>query len=282
MEIIRIPRIMQDTSRGHLLRSRTIGFVPTMGALHEGHLSLIRMSREENNVTVASIFVNPTQFGPSEDFTKYPRPLEADIERLRAEAVDILFVPDDALMYPAGFSTEIEVTGLSAKMCGHFRPGHFKGVATIVAKLFAIVRPTRAYFGQKDFQQTVIIKRMAKDLNHDTEVVVCPTIREQDGLALSSRNAYLGNEERLAAAALNRCLSNAAEAIRAGTRSGALIRDKMKDVLAKERKITSIDYVSVYHPDTLDEIEDLQGDVLLAVAVRISGTRLIDNLLVTI
>ncbi len=282
MEIIRIPRIMQDTSQGHLLRSRTIGFVPTMGALHEGHLSLIRMSREENNVTVVSIFVNPTQFGPSEDFTNYPRPLEADIERLRAEAVDILFLPDDTLMYPAGFSTEIEVKGLSDRMCGHFRPGHFKGVATIVAKLFSLVRPTRAYFGQKDFQQTVIIKRMARDLNYDTEIVVCPTIREQDGLALSSRNAYLGDEERLAATVLYLCLSEAAEAIRAGARSGELIRNKMKDVLARETKITGIDYVSVYHPDTLDEIEDLQGDLLLAAAVRISGTRLIDNMLVTI
>lgn len=282
MELIRIPRIMQDTSRGHLLRSRTIGFVPTMGALHEGHLSLIRMSREENNVTVVSIYVNPTQFGPAEDFSRYPRPLEADIERLRAEDVDILFVPDDTLMYPSGFSTEIEVKGLSERMCGHFRPGHFKGVATIVAKLFYLVRPTRAYFGQKDFQQTVIIKRMARDLNHDTEIVVCPTIREQDGLARSSRNAYLDREQRSAALVLYRCLSEAADAIRSGTRSGEKIRQLMKSQLEKETRITGIDYVSVYHPDTLDETEDLQGDVLLAVAVRISGTRLIDNMLVTV
>jgi len=273
---------MQDTSRGHLLRSRTIGFVPTMGALHEGHLSLIRMSREENNVTVVSIYVNPTQFGPAEDFTKYPRPLEADIEKLRAEDVDILFVPDDALMYPPGFSTEIEVKGLSERMCGHFRPGHFKGVATIVAKLFYLVRQTRAYFGQKDFQQTVIIKRMARDLHHDTEVVVCPTIREQDGLAMSSRNAYLDKEQRSAALVLYRCLSEASDAIRSGIRSGTRIRQLMQAELVKETKITSIDYASVYHPDTLDETEDLRGEVLLAVAVRISGTRLIDNMLVVI
>ncbi|MBI5847545.1 MAG: pantoate--beta-alanine ligase [Nitrospirae bacterium] len=282
MEIIRIPRIMQDTSRGHLLRSRTIGFVPTMGALHEGHLSLIRMSREENNITAVSIYVNPTQFGPAEDFTKYPRPIEADIERLREEAVDILFLPDDTLMYPAGFSTEIEVKGLSEKMCGHFRPGHFNGVATVVAKLFAIVRPTRAYFGQKDFQQTVIIRKMAKDLNLDVEVVVCPTIREEDGLALSSRNAYLGSEERIAATVLFRCLNEAADAMRSGIRSGVTIRQTMQSQLAKEARITSIDYVSAYHPDTLEELEELRGEVLLAGAVRFAGTRLIDNMLVTV
>ncbi len=280
MEIIRIPRIMQDTSRGHLLHSRTIGFVPTMGALHAGHMSLVRMSKEENNITAVSIYVNPTQFGPSEDFAKYPRQIEADIERLREEAVDILFLPDDTHMYPAGFSTEIEVKGLSGRMCGHFRPGHFKGVATIVAKLFTVVRPTRAYFGQKDFQQTVIIKRMAKDLNLDTEIVVCPTIREQDGLALSSRNAYLGKEERLAAIVLYRCLSEAAEAIRSGIRSGTKIRQIMESQLAKETQITGIDYVSVYHPDTLEEIEEIQGEVLLAGAVRMGPTRLIDNMLV--
>jgi pantoate--beta-alanine ligase len=282
MEIIRIPRIMQDTSRGHLLHSRTIGFVPTMGALHEGHLSLVRMSREENNVTAVSIYVNPAQFSPSEDFTKYPRPIEADIERLREEAVDILFLPDDTHMYPAEFSTEIEVKGLSERMCGHFRPGHFKGVATIVAKLFSVVRPTRAYFGQKDFQQTVIIRRMAKDLNLDIEVVVCPTIREENGLALSSRNAYLDREQRRAAIVLYRCLSEAADALRSGIRSGEKIRQTMKSQLVKETQITSIDYISVYHPDTLEDIEDLQGEVLLAGAVRMGDIRLIDNMLVSV
>ena len=282
MEIIRIPRIMQDTSRGHLLHSRTIGFVPTMGALHEGHLSLVRMSREENNITAVSIYVNPAQFSPSEDFTKYPRPIEADIERLRMEAVDVLFLPDDTHMYPAEFSTEIEVKGLSERMCGHFRPGHFKGVATIVAKLFSVVRPARAYFGQKDFQQTVIIRRMAKDLNLDIEVVVCPTIREENGLALSSRNAYLDREQRRAAIVLYRCLSEAADAIRSGIRSGEKIRQTMKSQLVKETQITSIDYISVYHPDTLEDIEDLQGEVLLAGAVRMGDIRLIDNMLVSV
>jgi len=282
MEIIRIPRIMQDTAWGHLLRGRTIGFVPTMGALHAGHLSLVRMSREENNITAVSIYVNPTQFGPSEDFTKYPRPIEADIERLRKEAVDILFLPDDALMYPTGFSTEIEVKGLSERMCGQFRRGHFKGVATVVAKLFSVVRPTRAYFGQKDFQQTVLIRKMAKDLNLDIDIIVCPTVREEDGLALSSRNAYLNREQRSAAIVLYRSLSEAADAIRSGIRSGAKIRQVMRTMLEKEMQITAIDYASVYHIDTLEDMEDLQGEVLLAGAVRMSGTRLIDNMLVTV
>lgn len=273
---------MQDTSRGHLLRSRTIGFVPTMGALHDGHLSLVRMSREENNVTAVSIYVNPTQFGPSEDFTKYPRQVEADIERLREEAVDVLFLPDDTLMYPAGFATGIDVKGLSERMCGHFRPGHFSGVVTVVAKLLNMVRPTRAYFGQKDFQQTVIIRRMAKDLNLDAEVVVCPTIREEDGLALSSRNAYLNTEQRNAAIVLYRCLSYGAEAIRSGMRSGVQLRQAMKSRLAKEAQVTSVDYVSAYHPDSLEEMEDLEGEVLLAGAVRMGPTRLIDNMLVAV
>jgi len=273
---------MQDTAWGHLLRGRTIGFVPTMGALHAGHLSLVRMSREENNITAVSIYVNPTQFGPSEDFTKYPRPIEADIERLRKEAVDILFLPDDALMYPTGFSTEIEVKGLSERMCGQFRPSHFKGVATVVAKLFSVVRPTRAYFGQKDFQQTVLIRKMAKDLNLDIDIIVCPTVREEDGLALSSRNAYLNREQRSAAIVLYRSLSEAADAIRSGIRSGAKIRQVMRTMLEKEMQITAIDYASVYHIDTLEDMEDLQGEVLLAGAVRMSGTRLIDNMLVTV
>ena len=282
MEIIRIPRIMQDTSRGHLLHSRTLGFVPTMGALHQGHLSLVRMSREENNLTVVSIYVNPTQFGPAEDFSNYPRQTESDIEKLREEAVDIVFLPDDTLMYPAGFLTEIQVKGLSERLCGQFRPGHFNGVATVVAKLLNIVRPTRTYMGQKDFQQTVIIKRMARDLNLDTEIVVCPTIREEDGLALSSRNAYLNRDQRSAAIVLYRSLCEAADAIRSGLRSGAKTRNVMRTRLEQEMQITGIDYASVCHPDTLEDMEDLQGEILLAGAVRMSATRLIDNMLVTV
>jgi len=282
MEIIRIPRIMQDSSRGYQLHSRTIGFVPTMGALHEGHLSLLKMAKRENMVTVVSIYVNPVQFGPSEDFTTYPRQIDADIEKLIREDVDILFLPDDALMYPEGFATALDVKGLSEKMCGHFRPHHFSGVATVVAKLLNIVRPARAYFGQKDFQQTVIIKRMAKDLNLDAEIVVCPTIREEDGLALSSRNAYLDTTQRLAATALFRCLTEGSTEIKSGARSGSSIRGTMHRILTKEPLITGIDYASVYDPETLDEVDEIEGESLLAVAVRMGVTRLIDNMLVSL
>lgn len=280
MEIIRIPRIMQDTSRGYLLHSRTIGFVPTMGALHEGHLSLVRMSKAENNITAVSIYINPTQFGPSEDLSRYPRQLDADSELLRKEDVDILFLPDDMVMYPAGFSTEIEVKGLSEKMCGHFRPCHFRGVAMVVAKLLNMVKPTRVYFGQKDFQQTVIIKRMAKDLNFDSEIVVCPTLREQDGLALSSRNAYLEPQQRAAASGLYKCLSEMSQEIKTGLHSGATIRDRMQQMLRAEPLISSIDYASVYDPQTLEEVEEIKGEALLAIAARMGATRLIDNILV--
>jgi pantoate--beta-alanine ligase len=280
MEIIRIPRIMQDTARGHLLHSRTLGFVPTMGALHEGHLSLMRMSKEENTITAVSIFVNPAQFGPSEDFASYPRKIEEDIAKLRDADIDILFLPDPSFMYPEGFATVVEVKGLSEKMCGHYRPGHFRGVTTVVAKLLMIARPTRAYFGQKDFQQSVVIRRMAKDLNLDAEIVVCPTIREHDGLAMSSRNAYLDKDQRAAAVALYRSLGRAAEMIRAGERSGPAVCRAMKSALAGEPQITGIDYASVYDPDTLDEVEEIRGEVLLAVAARMGSARLIDNMLV--
>jgi len=280
MEIIRIPRIMQDTSRGHLLHSRTVGFVPTMGALHEGHLSLVRMSKEENAVTAVSIFVNPIQFSPSEDFTRYPRTIEEDLEKLRREGVDILFLPNDSLMYPDGFATMVEVKGLSEKMCGYYRPDHFRGVTTVVAKLLAILRPTQAYFGQKDYQQTLIIRRMAKDLSLDTEIVVCPTIREHDGLTMSSRNAYLNKEQRSAATILYRTLSQASDAIKAGERSGMAVRSLMQEALSKEPLVTGVDYASVYSPDTLDEVHEIAGEVLLAVAARMGTTRLIDNMLV--
>jgi pantoate--beta-alanine ligase len=280
MELIRIPRIMQDTSRSHLLHSRTIGFVPTMGALHEGHMSLIRMAREENNMTVVSIYVNPRQFGPAEDLNRYPRPIEEDVAKLRKDNVDILFLPDDSLMYPRGFSTIIEVEGLSEKMCGRFRPGHFRGVSTVVAKLMHIVTPTRAYFGQKDFQQAVIIGRMARDLNMGAEIVVCPTVREGDGLAMSSRNSYLDDRQRHAATAVYRCLKRASALIREGERSVDRIRESMNSVLKSEPLITEIDYASTYDPTTLEEASEISGEVLIAAAVRLGQTRLIDNVLV--
>lgn len=282
MEIIRIPNIMQDTSKGHLLHSRTIGFVPTMGALHEGHLSLVRTARAENDITVVSIYVNPKQFGPSEDFLRYPRDIDGDTEKLRKEGVDILFLPDDSQMYPDGFSTHLKVEGLSDRLCGAFRPGHFSGVATIVAKLFNIVMPTRAYFGQKDFQQAIIIKRLVKDLNMDIDIVVCPTVREDDGLAMSSRNMYLTPEERAAARIIYRCLVEASEAIKSGIIEVERLERLMKDMLASEPLISEIQYCSAYDPETLDELRQIQGETLLAIALKIGSTRLIDNMFVSL
>lgn len=282
METIRISRIMQDTSTGHLMHGRSIGFVPTMGALHEGHLHLVRIARQENDIAVVSIYINPLQFGPSEDFNSYPRDIEADTERLKREGIDILFLPDNSLIYPKGFSTYVEVDALSGKLCGAFRPGHFRGVATVVAKLFNIVRPVRAYFGQKDFQQTVIIKRLAKDLDMGIDVVVCPTVREEDGLAMSSRNAYLSQDERKAAAIIYRSLKKASESVESGIIKTDAIKKLMKELLMSETLISEVQYCSAYDAATLDEIEQIGKEALLAVAVKIGSTRLIDNMLVTV
>lgn len=280
MEIIRIPRIMQDTCKKYLLKGRSIGLVPTMGALHDGHISIIKRARMENDISAVSIFVNPAQFGPSEDLARYPRDIENDIKKLRAQEADILFLPDNALMYPKGFSTYIHLEGISEKLCGAFRPGHFRGVATVVAKLFNITAPTRAYFGQKDFQQAVVIRRMAKDLDLDVEIVVCPTIREEDGLAMSSRNLYLDSEQRKAATILYRCLKSASEALLSGSHPPAKTRELMHEKLSSERLVTKIEYASIYDTETLDETEEIRKELLLAVAVRIGDVRLIDNLLV--
>jgi len=280
VEIIRVPQIMQDTSGGHILYGRKIGFVPTMGALHEGHLSLVRRARQENDIVVASIFVNPVQFGPSEDFDKYPRDFETDAEKLRREEVDILFVPDVLHLYPRGFSTYVQVEKLSERLCGVFRPGHFKGVTTVVTKLFHIVRPGRAYFGQKDYQQTIVIKRVVKDLDMDIDIVVCPTVRERDGLAMSSRNAYLKEREREAASVIYKCLAEAADLTKFGIINISDIKGKMQERLLNEPLVAKIDYAGVYDPETLDEPPGISGNVLLAVAVRIGNTRLIDNMLV--
>lgn len=282
MELIRIPRIIQDTCKKHLLKGRSVGFVATMGALHDGHFSLIKRSKMENDITAASIFVNPAQFGPGEDFEKYPRDIDGDTKKLREIDIDILFIPDKTHMYPTGFSTQLNMGGLSERLCGNFRPGHFNGVATVVAKLLNIVSPTRAYFGQKDFQQTVVIKRMVKDLNFDTEVVVCPTIREQDGLAMSSRNMYLDKEQRKAAGAIYRALAQAEEFIMAGERLPAGITGLMNRALSSEPLITGIDYASVFNPQTLEPVEEIKGEVLLSVAARLGDVRLIDNLIVNV
>lgn len=281
MEIIRIPRIMQDTSLGHRLHGRSIGFVPTMGALHEGHLSLVRTAKEENDIVVVSIFVNPIQFGQNEDLSKYPRDIEGDMEKLRREGTDVLFLPDASLMYPEGFSTRLEVSGLSERLCGMFRPGHFSGVATVVAKLFNIARPARAYFGQKDFQQTLVIKRLVRDLDMGIEIIVCPTVREEDGLAMSSRNTYLSPEGRQAATVLFRALTAAAGAMKSGIIESGRIRQIMLETLEAEPLVSEIQYCSVCDPETLREVDRIDRPVLLAIALKIRGTRLIDNLLVS-
>lgn len=280
METIRIPRIMQGVAKTHKMHNKTIGFVPTMGALHEGHLSLVRMAKVENEITVVSIYVNPKQFGPDEDLSRYPRDIEGDAEKLTREGIDILFLPVDSLMYPDGFSTRVEVEGLSKKLCGAYRHGHFSGVATVVTKLLNLVGPTRAYFGQKDFQQTVIIRRMVKDLDMDMDIVVCPTVREEDGLAMSSRNLYLTKEQRSAAAIIYECLNEASEAIKSGIINTKELKKLMENILASEPLVSEIQYCSAYDPDTLNELEEISNEALLAVALKVGKIRLIDNILV--
>ncbi len=280
MRIIKNIKEMQATSMGLLREGKAIGFVPTMGALHEGHLSLVRAAKRDNDIVVVSIFVNPLQFGPREDFERYPRDLEGDSEKLRKEGVDILFFPDMREMYPSDFRTYVEVQGLSEKLCGAFRPGHFRGVATVVTKLFNIVKPSRAYFGAKDYQQTVIIKRFVNDLNMDIEVLVCPTVREPDGLAMSSRNLYLNPEERRAALVIYRTLQEVAGLIKKGEKNPDALKMRMVKALGSEPLVSSIDYAGIYDPESLEEVSEIKGRVLIAIALRIGQTRLIDNILV--
>jgi pantoate--beta-alanine ligase len=280
MEVIRIPKVMQGSARALLSRGKTVGLVPTMGALHGGHLRLLRACREENDAAVASIFVNPAQFSPGEDLGRYPSDLEGDLEKLEAAGVDTAFVPAVEAMYPEGFSTRVEVGGLGEKLCGAFRPGHFGGVATVVTKLLNIVSPTRAYFGAKDYQQSVIIRRLVEDLDIPTEVVVLPTVREEDGLAMSSRNRYLGPEERRAALALYRSLLLAGAKIKEGARNPDQVRAAMLEALSGEPLITEVQYAGAYDPDTLDPLEEIEGGALLAVAAKLGEVRLIDNIVV--
>ncbi len=280
METIRLPRVMRETSIKEKRSGRTIGFVPTMGALHEGHMSLVRAAKAENDIVVASIFVNPIQFSPREDFDRYPRALSDDLEKLE-DLADFVFLPEKESMYPPDFSTRVEVVGVSESMCGRFRPGHFQGVATVVLKLFNIVQPSRAYFGQKDYQQSVIIKRLARDLDLPLEVVVCPTVREADGLAMSSRNAYLNPEERKAATALYRALHAGAKAIKEGQRDTLQLSGAMRLTLSEEPLVSQVQYISAYDAETLQELETIEKkEIVLAGAVIVGTTRLIDNLLV--
>jgi pantoate--beta-alanine ligase len=255
---------------------KTIGLVPTMGALHAGHMSLIDAARAADVFVVVSIFVNPTQFGPNEDFTRYPRPRERDLELCRTAGVDLVYAPDAAAIYPADFQTRVEVKELSEVLEGASRPGHFRGVATVVLKLFNLVQPDRAYFGQKDAQQVRVIQQMARDLNVPVEVVVRPTVREPDGLALSSRNQYLDAEQRRQAVVLNQALEAAEAAIRAGERNAAVIERMMAGRIAGAPGAV-LDYGAAVDVETLKPVGTLKGPILLALAVRFGTTRLIDN-----
>ncbi len=260
---------------------KLIGFVPTMGALHEGHLSLVRRARRECGFVVVSIFVNPTQFGPAEDFRSYPRTFKQDCQLLKKEGVDLVFHPDVKTMYPVGFSTYVEEISLSRYLCGRSRPIHFKGVCTVVAKLFNIVEPDIAYFGQKDYQQAQIIKRMVRDLNFPVRIKVMPIVRERDGLALSSRNKYLEGEQRSEATVLYKSLIKGKQMINQGIRDASIVRREMVRVIKKSSPSSRIDYVSIVDPDTLEEVKKIKGKVLIALAVYVGRARLIDNMLVT-
>ena len=255
------------------------GLVPTMGYLHEGHLSLVRQARAANDRVGVSIYVNPTQFAPAEDLDSYPRDLARDLELLRAENVDLVFTPDDTIMYPPGFQTTVRVARVAQPLEGAARPTHFEGVTTVVAKLFNIFTPTRAYFGQKDAQQTVVVRRMVADLNFAVEIVVCPIVREADGLAMSSRNSRLTTEQRAAAPVLFRALSAGREAAAKGDRNGQRLREIMTRVVASE-PLARLDYASVADPDSLRELETVADRALLSLAVFFGDVRLIDNMLV--
>jgi len=254
-----------------------VGFVPTMGYLHEGHLSLARLARSSCESVVASIFVNPTQFAPTEDLSSYPRNLPRDLELLEKEAVDLVLAPsNNDEFYPAGYDTWINVAGITQRLEGASRPTHFRGVTTVVAKLLNIVRPQRAYFGQKDAQQALVIRRLIRDLNFDIELVLGPTVREHDGLAMSSRNAYLTPEQRAVAPVLRRCLNRVEILYSEGERNGETLRQAMKEILQAE-PLALPDYVSVADLDTLQELEQIDGRALVSLAVRFGATRLIDN-----
>ncbi len=259
---------------------KTVGFVPTMGALHAGHLSLVQRAKSDCDVVVASIFVNPTQFGPKEDFAKYPRDTSRDMQMTANAGVDALFLPPVEEMYPSNFQTWVEVEKMGESLEGAVRPGHLKGVATVVTKLFNIVQPDIAYFGQKDYQQFLVVERLARDLNLPLTIQMVPTFRETDGLAMSSRNAYLSEAERTAATLLSRLLALAGSRVQEGVHSASQLHKELTAVVAAE-PLATLDYIALVHPDTLQPVEDLgAGVTLVALAIRIGNTRLIDNALI--
>lgn len=279
METIHTIEWMKQVARQARAEGRSAGFVPTMGALHAGHLSLVRAALGECQPVIASIFVNPSQFGPNEDFQKYPRTFEADARKLEDAGVDYLFAPEAAEIYPPGFRTWVNVEGLSDRLEGRVRPGHFRGVTTVVLKLLEIVQPQKAFFGRKDAQQARIIRQMARDLHLDSEIVVCPIVREADGLAMSSRNAYLNPKERRAATILFRALDGARASIARGERDALRITAAMREALRGE-PLAEADYVELVDAETLEPVTRLRGVCLALLAARVGPVRLIDNLLI--
>jgi pantoate--beta-alanine ligase len=279
METIRTISWMKEKAREARLEQRVIGLVPTMGALHAGHMALVDRARKECSPVYASIFLNPTQFGANEDLSKYPQPLQADLEKLTNANADGLFLPSAEEMYPAGFSTYVHVEGISERLEGKSRPGHFRGVATVVLKLFEIVQPHYAYFGRKDAQQVRIIQKMVRDLDLNVELVICPTVREADGLAMSSRNSYLSPEERRAAAVLFRALRAARTELSAGAKGTLELQRTMRKVLESEPRAT-VDYAEIVDAETFEPLVQVARDCYALLAVRIGSTRLIDNMLI--
>lgn len=279
MRVIKSPKRLTAEIRRYKLKNKSVGFVPTMGALHEGHLSLIRRARKENDIVTVSIFVNPAQFGPREDLKKYPRPIKDDLDLCRKEKVDFVFYPAVKDMYPKGWATHVHVEGLSSILCGRSRPGHFRGVATVVTKLFNIVHPDIAYFGQKDAQQAAIIRKMAEDLHFPVKVKIMPIIRNRDGLALSSRNVYLTPRQRQDALVLSESLRLAKDLLRNGTRDSGKVIYAMRDLI-RQKKTAKIDYIAVVDLKSLKPVRKVSRGSLIALAVRVGNTRLIDNMIV--
>jgi pantoate--beta-alanine ligase len=278
LRIVHTVAELRDALRELRGRGLGVGLVPTMGALHEGHLSLVRAARAACDVIVVSIFVNPTQFAPNEDFAKYPRTFEADCAALEREGVELVFAPGAEEMYVPGASTFVDVEGVSARLDGASRPGHFRGVATVVAKLFNIVGPDKAFFGQKDAAQVAVLRKMARELNFPVELVVCPIVRDPDGLAMSSRNRYLSSKERAQALVLSRALREVSRLVEGGARSSRDLIDTAKTILDTEPQVR-VDYLRVVDPNTLEDIVDVSKGALVAVAAFVGSTRLIDNVL---
>ena len=280
MEVIERAEKMQRASEAYRQAGRTIALVPTMGFFHEGHLELMRVAKKHSDILIISIFVNPKQFGPGEDLGQYPRDRDGDLMKARDVGVDVVFMPSSEDIYPEGFQTGVKVEKVTRGLCGLSRPGHFNGVTTVVAKLFNITKPHLAVFGKKDYQQLTAVSRMVTDLNMDVQILGVPTVREEDGLAMSSRNSYLSVEERKSALCLKKSLDLAVHIFRGGERSSKVIKYAIEDMI-RSHLFTQIDYISLCDPVTLEEIETLGEETLLALAVRVGKTRLIDNCVLT-